>query len=361
VFVRFKVIPCLLVIVALTACRKAPAAESQKTDAAKPQAATQPPGSAPAQAQTAPGQPPAPQPVKPVPPQLPDVVARVNGEDVKKVSFERMLRTIEMRAGQPIPPERRDEILRGALDELVVYTLLTQESRNRHITIADSEIEQRVQMVRAEFPTQEAFEKALQARGSTLDGFKAEARTDLSVNKLMDAEVGNQATPTDQECKEFYTKNPEKFQQGESVRASHILIRLDEKADAMTRKKKRAEIDAVLKQARNGADFGKLAQEHSQDGSAAQGGDLNYFGRGQMVPAFDKAAFALKVGQISNVIQTQFGYHIIKLTDHKQARTVPFDEASAQIKQFLTEQRKQQRAEEFIGGLKKKSKIEVLI
>ena len=80
-----------------------------------------------------------------------------------------------------------------------------------------------------------------------------------------------------------------------------------------------------------------------------------------MVPAFESVAFSLKPGQVSNVVQTQFGYHIIKVTDHKAARTVSYDEASGQIKQFLAQQRQQQRADEFIAGLKKKSKIEVLI
>ena len=125
--------------------------------------------------------------------------------------------------------------------------------------------------------------------------------------------------------------------------------------------KARAEIDAVLKQARAGADFAKLAQEHSQDSSAAQGGDLSYFPKGQMVPAFDKVAFALKPGEISNVVTTQFGYHIIKVVDHKPGRVIPLEEATPQIQRYLTEQKKAQHAEAYVDGLKKKSKIEVLI
>jgi peptidyl-prolyl cis-trans isomerase C len=251
--------------------------------------------------------------------------------------------------------------MRGALDQLVIYTLLSQESKARQIKIDESEIDQKVQQLRSQFPTQQAFDEALKERGLTLDALKHDARVDLSVTKLMDAEMGGDATATDAEAKEFYAKNPDKFQQPETIRASHILVRVDEKADAAARKKARAEIDSVLKQAKSGADFAKLAQEHSQDGSAAQGGDLNYFPRGQMVPEFDKVAFELKPGQISGVVQTQFGYHIIKVTDRKPARTVPYEEASAQIKQFLTEQKKQQHADTFIAGLKKKSKIEVLI
>jgi peptidyl-prolyl cis-trans isomerase C len=358
--VRSKAFACVfLAALTVSACRKAPAGQTGTAATTTPGAA----GSSPSAAGSggAPGAPPAPAPIKPVPAQLPPVIARVNGEDVKKEEFDRIIHTMEARAGQPIPAERRDEIMRGAIDQLVVYTLLSQESRNRGIKIDDKEIDDKMGQLRAQFPTQDAFDKALKERGMTIESLRKDARVDLSVTKLMEAETAALPGPSDLEAKDFYTKNPDRFKQDESVRASHILIRVDEKADAATRKKARAEIDACLKQAKAGSDFGKLAQQHSQDGSAAQGGDLNYFAKGQMVPAFDKVAFELKPGQISDVVTTQFGYHIIKVVDHKPGRVVPFEESSAQIKQFLTEQKKQQHSEAFIEGLKKKSKIEVLV
>jgi peptidyl-prolyl cis-trans isomerase C len=285
----------------------------------------------------------------------------VNGVEVKKAEFERMLKTIEGRAGQPIPPERRDEIVRGALDQLITYHLLSQESKSRGLKIEESEIDAKMAQLKAQFPTQDAFEKALKDRGMTVESLRQDARVDLSVTKLMDAEVATMPGPSDAEAKDFYAKNPDKFKEDESVRASHILIRVDEKADPAAKKKARAEIDAVLKQVKAGGDFAKLAQQHSQDGSASQGGDLNYFTKGQMVGPFDKVAFELKPGQVSDVVTTQFGYHIIKVVDHKVGRTIPFEEAQAKIKDFLAGQKKQQHADSFIEGLKKKSKIEVLI
>src|SRR5687768_5196499 len=272
-----------------------------------------------------------------------------------------MIKTIEGRAGQSIPPERRDEILRGALDQLITYTLLSQESKTRGVKIEDAEIEAKMAQLKGQFPTQEAFDKALKDRGMTVESLRKDARVDLSVTKLMDLEVATMPGPSDAEAKDFYDKNPDKFKEEESVRASHILIRVDEKADPAAKKKARAEIDAVLKQVKAGGDFAKLAQQHSQDGSAAQGGDLNYFTKGQMVGPFDKVAFELKPGQVSDVVTTQFGYHIIKVIDHKTGRTVPFEEAQGKIKQFLADQKKKQHADSFIEGLKKKSKIEVFI
>ena len=354
---RSKAFACVfLAALTVSACRKAPAGQTG-TAAATPGAA----GSSAAASGGAPGAPPAAAPIKPVPAQFPPVIARVNGQDVTKEEFDRIIKTMEARAGQPIPPDRRDEIMRGAIDQLVVYTLLSQESRNRGIKIDDKEIDEKMAQLKSQFPTQDAFDKALKERGMTVESLRKDARVDLSVTRLMEAETAAIPGPSDLEAKDFYTKNPERFQQKEAVRASHILIRVDEKADAAAKKKARAEIDAVLKQAKGGADFAKLAQQHSQDGSAAQGGDLNYFDKGAMVPAFDKVAFELKPGTISDVVTTQFGYHIIKVVDHRPGRVVPFEESSVQIKQFLGEQKKQQHSEAFIDGLKKKAKIEVLI
>src|SRR5687768_12636740 len=224
-----------------------------------------------------------------------------------------MIKTIEGRAGQSIPPDRRDEILRGALDQLITYTLLSQESRTRGVKVEAAEIEAKMGQLKSQFPTQEAFDKALKDRGMTVDSLRKDAQVDLSVTKLMDAEVASLPGPSDADAKDFYDKNQDRFKEGEQVRASHILVRVDEKADAAAKQKARAKIDSVLKKAKAGGDFAKLAQENSDDGSAAQGGDLDYFTKGQMVAAFDKVAFELKPGQISDVVTTQFGYHIIKV------------------------------------------------
>ena len=290
-----------------------------------------------------------------MPAQLPDVLARVNGEAVTKVDLDRLIKNMELSANQPIPAERRDEILRQALDQLVTYTVLSQETRSRQVPVSDADIEGSVKEMRAKFPTEEDFKKALTARGLTLDKLRSDARIDISINKMMDAELARQPLPSDAQVREFFDKNPDKF---ETARASHILFKVDEKADDATKKKVLGQAQAVLKEVKGGADFAALAKKHSADGSAQQGGDLGMFPRGQMVPAFDQAVFSMMPGQISDIVTTQFGHHIIKVTDRKP---VPFEQVSARIKEFLTEQQKQQRAQTFIDSLKQKAKIEVLV
>jgi peptidyl-prolyl cis-trans isomerase C len=289
------------------------------------------------------------------------VLARVNGEAVTKADFDRLIKNMEVSANQPVPAERRDEVFRRALDQLVTYTVLLQESRARKITVTDAEVDANLKQMRSQFPNEDAFKKALAERGMSLEKLKSDANIDMSINKMMEAELANSPAPTDAQVREFYDKNPDKFKQEEAVRASHILFRVAENADAPTKKKALEQAQSVLKEARGGADFAELAKKYSADGSAQQGGDLNFFTKGQMVPAFDQAAFAMKPGEISDIVTTQFGYHIIKVTDRKPPSTVPFEQVSERIKEYLSEQQKQQKMQAFVESLKQKAKIEVLV
>jgi peptidyl-prolyl cis-trans isomerase C len=340
-------------LVPAVACKKTPGSAAAAATTPGQAVAATTPGQAAAPAAT-------PAPPKPVPAQLPDILAKVNGQEVKKSDFDMLVKDLELGQG-PIPTDRRDEVLRGTLDRLITYTVLSQEAKSRNVTATDAEVDERIKQMQKQFPNEEAFKKALAERNMTIERLRSDTHDNLVISKMMDAEVSTTPGASDAEAKDFYDKNPDKFKQAEQVRASHILIRCDEKADAATKQKARAKADAVLKRAKSGEDFGKLAQENSADGSAAQGGDLNYFGRGQMVPAFDDAAFKLKPGEISDVVTTQFGYHIIKVTEYKAAATVPLDQVSERVKQFLSGQKKQQKADEFITALKQKSRIEVLI
>jgi peptidyl-prolyl cis-trans isomerase C len=298
--------------------------------------------------------------VKPFPNVLPEVVARVNNEGVKRSDFERLLKNVELNNG-PVPPERRDEILRKVLDELITYTVLKQEAKARKVTVTDAEIETQINSLRASAQSEANFKQQLAARKMTLEQLRADARNELAIARLMNDQVASATPATDAEAKTFYEQNPTRFKRDETVRASHILIKVEPTADDATKKQARAKIDGILKRAKAGEDFAALAKENSDDGSASVGGDLNYFPKQQMVAEFSNAAFALKTGEISDVVTTQFGYHIIKLTDRKPAGTVPLADVNDRVKQFLTEQKKQQQAQAFIAQAREKSKIEVLI
>jgi peptidyl-prolyl cis-trans isomerase C len=328
----------LVFLCSAAACRKNPAEQSAsaQTPAAKE----------------------APAPPKPMPVALPDVLARVNGQPVTKVDFDRLIKNMEGRGG--IPAERRDEVLRGALDQLITYSVLKQEAVTRKFVVSDTDVDAQVASMQKQFPTQAEFDKALSARNTTVEQLKSDARVDMAINKMMEAEVANATPATDADAQDFYAKNPDKFQQPESVRASHILLLTKDKDEA-AKKAARTKIDELLKRAKAGEDFAALAKENSADGSAAQGGDLGFFPQGQMVPAFDQAAFALKPGEISDVVTTEFGYHIIKLTEKKEASTIPLEQVKPRVIEYLSNQKKQERVNSFIDEAKKRAKIEVLV
>ena len=351
----------IFAVVMMAACSRSTAAD------AKPQATT-PAATPAAQAGTAtPGTPaqaaaPAAPPVKAVPAQLPAVVARVNGEDIKSGDLENAVKELEGRAGGPVPADQRDRVYRGVLDDMISYKLLQQEAKTRKIVVPDAEVEAQVAQIRGQFQTQQEFDQALAAQKMSIQAIRDEARTGISVDKLVEAEIGSKIAVKPEAISDFYSKNLEKFQQGAQVRASHILIAVPQGADAIAKAAAKSKADALLKDIKGGKDFATLAKENSADpGSAQQGGDLGFFEAGQMVPEFDKVAFTLKPGEVSDVVTTQFGYHIIKVVDKKNARLIPLEEAKPQIEQYLGQQNKQEQTETFVNTLKMKAKIEILI
>jgi peptidyl-prolyl cis-trans isomerase C len=334
----------VLALTAALSCRKPPAPDAKSTTS-QPAATSQP--ATPATPPAAP---------KPLPAELPDVLARVNGEPVRRADFDRVVRNMELGNG-PIPQERRDAVLRGALDQLITYTVMSQEAKAQNVTVADAEIDARIKQMRGRGSESE-FKKALDARKMSVEQLRSDARVQLTIEKLMETRVAGAQAASEEEARQFYDKNPDKFKQ-EVVRASHILLQANAKTQEPASKQARARIDALLKRAKQGEDFATLAREHSQDGSAAQGGDLGYFTRERMVPAFATVAFSLKPGEISDVVTTEFGYHIIKVVDRKPA--IPYEQVSAQILEFLTAQKKQQLAGQVVDEAKKRARIEVLV
>ena len=349
----------LATLLAAAACQKKDASTASPAPAVQPPAATpasQPGGPAPGSA--APGAP----AVKPVPAQLPEILARVNGEDVKKAELDMAVKTIEDRARSAVPPEQRDAVYRQVLDRIIGFHLLVQEARNRKIVAPPWEVDGQIDQIKKQFPTEDAFKQMLQSRGVTLERLRADTAETITVNQMLKTELEPKVTVSNADTKTFYDANKPRFRQEDSVHASHILIRVEEQADVATRAKAKTQADDILKQLKKGAVFADLAKKYSQDpGSAPNGGDLGFFNRGQMVPAFDQAAFALQPGQTSAVVVTPFGYHIIRVSEAKPGRDLGYDEVKAQIEDHLKQQIRDQKSQEFVDQLKAKGKVQILI
>ena len=308
---------------------------------------------------TAPAQPAA---AKPVPAQLPDVLARVNGEAIPKADLEAQIQGLEARAGTSMPADRRDEIVRRLLDDLIGYRLLVQESKARNIAVPDGDVEERIGEIRKQFPTEDAFNQTLADRKMTVDQLRTDMREDLAIDKLLAAEVEPKAAATAEQVDAFYKDNPAQFQQGERVHASHILIGVPEGADAAAKAEARKKAEQVLAEVKTGGDFGALAKQHSTDpGSAVNGGDLGYFSPGQMVGPFNDAAFSLASGATSDLVETQFGFHIIRVIEKQAGRIVPLAEVRPQVEEFLSNRNRQEQTLVFVNALRAKGNVEVLI
>ena len=344
----------IIVVMTLAGCSRSTAAD------VKPQAA---PATGAAASPTAPAAAPAPlPPAKPVPAQLPDVVARVNGEAINKAELENAVKGLEGRAGGPVPADQRDRVYRGVLDDMIAYRLLVQEVKARKIIVPESDIDAQIAQIRGQFQTDAQFQQALTMQKMTLAAVRDDARSELGVEKLVETEIAGKIAVTPEAVTDFYQKNQDKFQQGARVRASHILIAVPDTADAAAKQQAKTKAEAVLKDLKGGKDFAAAAKESSQDpGSAPSGGDLGFFEQGQMVPPFEQAAFALKPGAMSELVESPFGFHIIKVAEKQDARVVPLEEAKPKIDEFLSGQNRQTQTQAFVSTLKAKAKIEILI
>jgi peptidyl-prolyl cis-trans isomerase C len=330
---------------------------------------TTPPSKAPPAAGQPPAQPggaqaPAAQdgpPVKPVPATLPDLVAKIDTETISKTELEHAIKAVEARVGRSVPADQRDRVYRQVLEELVNIRLIAHEGKARNITVADADVDTQIGKIRQQFKTEEEFKSALQQRSLTLEEVKTETRTEILVNKTLEAEILPKVSVAQADLDAYYQANPDQFKAPEKIRASHILIPVNSSMTDAQKAEARAQADGILKRVRAGEDFATLAKQYSKDSSAQSGGDLNYFERGRMLPPFEQAAFALKTGDVSNVVETQYGFHIIKVTDRQDARTVPLAEVSDRLSNFLKQRKQQELTQSFIQQLHSKYKIEILI
>ncbi|MEW5983351.1 MAG: peptidylprolyl isomerase [Acidobacteriota bacterium] len=346
----------LAVLALLPGCRKeqpAPAgAPDQSASAAQPASPASTPGGGVA-VDVAP---------KPVPAELPAVLARVNGVAIERAEFEMAISTLEAQARAAVPPEQRDSVYRQVLDRLIGYRLLVQEAKRRNITPAPWEVDRQLGEMQKQFPSAQAFEESLKQQGLTFERLREDTIERLAINTMLQAEVDPLITIDDAATRSFYDANRARFREGESVRASHILIQAPPGMSETERMTAKALIESIQQDLKQGRSFADLARIHSQDpGSAAQGGDLGFFARGQMVPAFDRVAFSLKKGQTSGVVETSFGYHLIRVTDHRPERELPFDDVKGKIAEYLLQQQREEKGEAFIEQLRAKAKVDILI
>ncbi len=292
-----------------------------------------------------------------------DPIAIVNGRGVPRSLFERQLQQqlqMYQAQGMEINAEQQGILEEQLVDQLIARELVLQDGAARGIAPTDEEVQTELDAIRGQFPSEEAFQDALGQQNLTLEEIERNIAEQIIIEEILESDVLAEARVDEAAAREFYEDNPSFFETPDQVRASHILLLTqgateDERADA------RETIETILSELQDGGDFEALAREYSEDGTAERGGDLGFFGRGQMVPEFEQAAFDLSVGETSGIVETQFGFHIVRVTDRMDAGTQSFDEVRSQIEQFLGQEVQQNAFESYIERLRQDAEIEILL
>ena len=290
-----------------------------------------------------------------------DKAAVVNGTIITQAELDSQMKIVmdRLRASGRLPePSQVDQIRSQVLENLIARELLYQESQKKGIKISEEEVNQQLIKVKAQFPNEAEFNNALNRMNLTEASIREKLERDLALRKLIDDEITPKVTVSDSEIRAFYDNNPATFKQPERVKASHILIKVDPQANAAQKAEAQKKIDLVQAKLQKGEDFGALAKEYSEGPSGPKGGDLGYFTRGQMVKAFEEAAFAMKPGEVSGVVETRFGYHLIKVTDKTPEGTMPYNEVKEKLGEFLKQKKIQDEINVYVKKLEEKAKIE---
>lgn len=262
------------------------------------------------------------------------------------------------RQGVKLSKDQMTKLKGQVLENLIDREILYQESQKSGIKVDKNKIDQELSAVKKRFPSDKEYKKALSSMNISENDIKNQIKEKLAINALIDMKIVKKIVVTDKETKDFYEKHPDLFKQPEQVRASHILIKVEAGADQQKKAQAIKRIKEIQKKLKDGQDFAALAKKYSEDpGSSVKGGDLGYFSRGQMVKPFEDAAFGMKPNEVSGIVETQFGYHLIKVYDKKPAKILAYGEIKDLLAKRIRQEKTQQEAAKYIAELKKNAKI----
>lgn len=285
-----------------------------------------------------------------------DALARVNKTYIVASIYDRYLQRQVERIKKVYEidfnaPENKDKLInlkKQTLEQLMKNELLLQSCYELGITVTEDDIKVELNKIKATYPDEGTFSKILEQMNYTMEELRTDIVLQISYEKLAGILVQNEKVK-DEELRQFYQDNIRKFSQEEQVHGYHILVDSKEKAGE------------IVKELQKGADFGEMAKKYSSCPSSAQGGDLGFFGRGAMVAEFETAAFALPLGKISDPVQTQFGWHILKVTEKKDAVVKTFDEMKPEVEKVFLDQIKFDSAMKYIEKKWSEADIEYFV
>jgi peptidyl-prolyl cis-trans isomerase C len=293
----------------------------------------------------------------------PGKAASVNGVVVTQEDVNRQMFILEQHLlstqGTTIRPDMIPALRNQILSDLIDKELLYQEAQKQRIVVEEKAVGDRMEALKKSFPSEKVFEDEMAHLNFSEETLRSQIRKDLVVQQLVEKDILVHIKVSEEDTRSFYDSHPDLFKEPERVRASHILIKSEADTDPVSKEERRKKLEAIKKRLDQGEDFAALAKEFSQCPSAEKGGDLGYFERGKMAKPFEDAAFAMKPGEVSDIVVTSFGFHLIKVTEKKPERTVPYEESKDRIKQYLERMKFVNEKNSYVAELKKKGKVEL--
>jgi peptidyl-prolyl cis-trans isomerase SurA len=256
----------------------------------------------------------------------------------------------------------RNQIRRMALEQLVEKKLVEQKIKELNIKVSDEEIRQAIDDVKRQnnMASQEVFLSALASQGLSFDKYKAQLQEQIEKLKLISIEVRSKILVGESEMQEYYEANRAKYSEEDTFRARHIFIRTNEKAPADDIKRSMTTALMVLAEAKSGKDFAELAKSYSEDPAARKdGGNLGVFKKGDMMPELEAAILTMKPGDVSELVYTPVGFHIVKLEERITGKIKPFEKVKADVEDALYRKKSEDRFSQWAKELRSKSSIEI--
>ena len=291
---------------------------------------------------------------------LPDVVAKVNDHDIKKDLIIRELKKAVAqykKRGMALTADQEKSAAKTLIEDEIGRALLVLKSKELGVKVSEKMLLARLKEVKAKFKSDAVFEHRLADRKMTVDQYKQELEIDMYMDQIIKKKLEPKIKIEEKDSRDYYNNNKSKFESLEKVRASIILLKFNSSKGKAGEKAILKKFESILDQLKNGSDFSAMAQQHSQDSLASKGGDLGFFTRKQILPAFSNRAFKMKVGEISEIFRTGHGFHVLKVTGKKPGGFSPFEAEKTKIEKFLTNKKVSQATRDYIETLKKQAKI----
>lgn len=293
--------------------------------------------------------------------ELSENIAVVNGKGISRKDFDKEINAMRKRMmmqGQQVDEAQFGDIQKNLLEMLINRELLYQESQKSGKKVEETAVNEEFSNWKKQFPDEAQFKNIMAMMSLSEESIKDQIRQRISVQQFIEKEIGSKIKVSEEDIKAFYDGNKDAFKQPEEVKASHILIKVDAAGDAAKKAEARKKIEEIQGKLKKGEDFATLAKASSDCPSKDRGGDLGTFGRGEMVKPFEDAAFALKPGEVSDIVETQFGFHLIKSSEKKAEKTMSYEEVKDQIAERLKQEKELSEATQYSEKLKEKAKIE---